>query len=59
VETHVCLSRGVQVIGAAWRTVTRIVARVADLVQMTGDGRTSRVLGGQMIGRSGNTICGL
>jgi hypothetical protein len=37
VENHVCLSRGVQVTGAAWRVVTRIVAGVGDLVQRTGD----------------------
>jgi hypothetical protein len=36
-----------------------IVAGVGDLVQRTGDGRTGRVLGGQMIGRSSNTVCGL
>jgi hypothetical protein len=46
VENHVCLSHGVQVAGAAWRTVTRTVAGVGDLVQRTGDGRTGRVLGG-------------
>jgi hypothetical protein len=41
VENRVCLSRGVQVIGAAWRVVTRIVAvaGVGDLVQRTGDGQ--------------------
>jgi hypothetical protein len=32
VENHVCLSRGVQVAGAAWRTVMRIVAGVGDLM---------------------------
>jgi hypothetical protein len=32
VENHVCLSRGVQVIGAAWWAATRIVVRVGDLV---------------------------
>jgi hypothetical protein len=37
----------------------RIVLGVGDLVQRTGDGRTSRVLGGQMIGRSGDVGCGL
>jgi hypothetical protein len=31
-ENHVYLSRGVQVVGAAWRAVTRIVAGVGDLV---------------------------
>jgi hypothetical protein len=37
----------------------RIVARVEDLVQRTGDGRTGRVLGGRVIERSGGTVCGL
>jgi hypothetical protein len=31
-ENRVCLSRGVQVVGAAWRAATRIVAGVGDLV---------------------------
>jgi hypothetical protein len=31
-ENHVCLSRGVQVAGAAWRTTTMIMAGVGDLV---------------------------
>jgi hypothetical protein len=31
-ENHVCLSRGVQVAGAAWRAATRTVAGVGDLV---------------------------
>jgi hypothetical protein len=53
------LSRGVQVAGAAWQAATRIVAGVADLLQRTEDGRTGRVLGGQMIGRSGDIVCGL
>jgi hypothetical protein len=35
------------------------VARVADLVQRIGDGRTGRVLGGQTIERSGDAVCGL
>jgi hypothetical protein len=58
-ENHVCLSRGVQVAGAAWRAATRIVAGVGDLVQRTGDGRTGRVLGGRTIERSGVAVCGL
>jgi hypothetical protein len=35
-ENRVFLSRGVQVICAAWRTATRTVAGVGDLVQRTG-----------------------
>jgi hypothetical protein len=58
-EKRVCLSRGVQEAGATWRAATRTVARVGDLVQRTGDGRTGRVLGGWVIKRSGGTVCGL
>jgi hypothetical protein len=58
-ENHVCLSRGVQVAGAAWRAATRTVAGVGDLVQRIGDDCTGRVLGGRMIERSGGTVCGL
>jgi hypothetical protein len=58
-ENHVCLSRGVQVAGAAWRAATRIVAGVGDLVQRTGDGHTGQVLSGQAIERSGGAMCGL
>jgi hypothetical protein len=32
VENHVCLSRGVQMIGVAWWAATRIVVGVGDLV---------------------------
>jgi hypothetical protein len=35
------------------------MAGVGDLVQRTGDDRTSRVLGGQTIGRSGDVVCSL
>jgi hypothetical protein len=58
-ENRICLSRCVQVAGAAWRTAMRIVAGVADLVQRTGNDRISRVLGGRTIERSGVTVCGL
>jgi hypothetical protein len=44
-ENRVCLSRGVQVTGAAWRATMRIVIG-GDMVQRTGDGPTGRVLGG-------------
>jgi hypothetical protein len=53
------LSRGVQVAGAAWHAAMRTVAGVEDLVQMTEDGHTGRVLGGQVIERSGGAVCGL
>jgi hypothetical protein len=59
VENRVCLSRGVQVVGAAWRAVMRTMAGVGDLVQRTGDGRTCRVLGGWAVERSGGAVCGL
>jgi hypothetical protein len=58
-ENRVCLSRGVQVAGAAWRAATMIIAGVADLVQRTEDGHTGRVLGGRAIERSGDVVCGL
>jgi hypothetical protein len=32
---------------------------VGDLMQRTGDGRTSRVLGGRAVKRSGGAVCGL
>jgi hypothetical protein len=49
----------VQVVGAAWCAVMRIMAGVGDMVQRIGDGRTSRVLGGRAIERSGGAMCGL
>jgi hypothetical protein len=58
-DNRVCLSRGVQVAGAAWRAAMRIVTGVGDLVQRTGDGRTGRVLSGRMVERSGGAVCGL
>jgi hypothetical protein len=51
-ENRVCLPRGVQVAGAAWRAVMRIVAGV-------GDGRTDWVLDGRAIERSGGAVCDL
>jgi hypothetical protein len=53
------LSRGVQVVGAAWRVATRVMAGVEDLVQRTRDGHTGRVLSGRAIERSGGAVCGL
>jgi hypothetical protein len=53
------LSRGVQVVGVAWRVATRTVAGVGDLVQRTGDGRTGRILSGRAVKRSGGTVYGL
>jgi hypothetical protein len=58
-ENHVCLSHGVQVVGAAWHAVMRIMAGVGDLVQRFGDGRTGRILDGQAMERSGDAVCGL
>jgi hypothetical protein len=58
-ENRVCLSRGVQETGATWRAATWTVARVGDLVQRTGDGRTGRVLGCRAVERSGGAVCGL
>jgi hypothetical protein len=59
VENHICLSHGVQVAGAAWRVVMRIVTGVGDLMQRTEDGRTGQVLGGRVIKRSGGAVCAL
>jgi hypothetical protein len=53
------LSRGVQVVGAAWCAATRTVARVGDLVQRTGDGRIGQILGGRAVERLGGAVCGL
>jgi hypothetical protein len=58
-DNHVCLSRGVQVVGAAWRAVMRTVVGVGDLVQRTRDGHIGRVLGGRAVERSGGAVCGL
>jgi hypothetical protein len=58
-ENRVCLSRGVQVAGVAWRAVTRVVAGVGDLVQRTGDCRTGQVLGGRVIEGSGDAVYSL
>jgi hypothetical protein len=59
VVNRVCLSHGVQVVGAAWRAATRTMAGVGDLVQRTGHGCTDRVLGGRTVERSGDAMCGL
>jgi hypothetical protein len=48
-----------QVAGAAWHAVMRIMVGVGDLVQRTGDGRTGRILGGRAVERSGGVMCGL
>jgi hypothetical protein len=39
--------------------MTRIVEGVEELVQRTGDDRTGRILGGRMIERLGDAVCGL
>jgi hypothetical protein len=53
------LSHGVQVVGAIWRAVIRIMEGVGDLVQKTGDGHTCRVLGDRVTRRSGDAVCDL
>jgi hypothetical protein len=58
-ENRVCLSRDMQVAGAAWRSVMRTVTGVGDLVQSTENGRTGRVLGGRAVERSSDVVCGL
>jgi hypothetical protein len=59
VENRICLSRDVQVVGAAWRPAMRIVAGVGDLMQRTRDDRTGRILGDRTTERSGDAVCGL
>jgi hypothetical protein len=44
---------------AVWCAATRIMARVGDLVQRTGDGRIGRVLDGRTIEMLGSAVCGL
>jgi hypothetical protein len=39
--------------------MTRIISGVGDLVQRTGDGCTGQVLGGRIIERSGDAMCGV
>jgi hypothetical protein len=58
-ENHVYLSRDVQLTDVVWWAATRIVAGVGDLVQRIEDSRTGRVLGGQTIGSSGDSVCDL
>jgi hypothetical protein len=58
-KNRICLNRGVQVTGAAWRAAMRIVIGIGDLVQRTWDGRTDRILGGRTIRRSGDAMCGM
>jgi hypothetical protein len=47
------------VAGTTLRAAMRIMIGVGDLVQRTGNGRTCQVLGGQMIEKSDDTVCGL
>jgi hypothetical protein len=58
-KNHICLSRGVHVVGAACCAAMRVVAGVGDLVQRTGDGRTGQLLGDGAIERSGDAMYGL
>jgi hypothetical protein len=58
-ENRVCLSRGVQVVGVAWRATMRIVAGVGDLMQWIEDGCTGRILSGRTIERPGGAMCSL
>jgi hypothetical protein len=46
-------------IGVIWWEAMRIVIGVGDMLQRTEDAHTGRVLGGRMIRRSGDTVCGL
>jgi hypothetical protein len=54
------LSRGMQVVGAAWGVAMRAMEGVGDLVQMTGNGHTGRVLDGRAVGlglKPRSTVC--
>jgi hypothetical protein len=53
------LSHNVQVAGAAWRAVMRIVTGVGDMMQRIKDGRTDQELSGRMVERSGDVVYGL
>jgi hypothetical protein len=55
-ENCICLSHGVQVAGAVWRAVTRIVAGLENLMQRSRDGHTGWALGVQTIKGSGGTV---
>jgi hypothetical protein len=55
-ENRVCLSRGVQVAGAAWRAAMSTVVGVGDLLQRTRDGHTGRVLSGRTVERSSGAL---
>jgi hypothetical protein len=48
-----------QVAGATWRAATSTIVGVGDLMQMTEDGCTGRVLGGRVVERSGGAVCDL
>jgi hypothetical protein len=58
-ENHVCLSHGVQVAGAAWWAVMRIMVGVGDLLQRIRNSHTGQVLNGQTIRTPGDTVCSL
>jgi hypothetical protein len=60
VENRICLTRGVQVAGAAWWAAMRIVVGLGDLVQRIRDGHTGRVPGAEDRGWSPLlSMCGL
>jgi hypothetical protein len=43
----------------AWYAATRIVAGVGDLLQMIENGHIGRILGGRVIEKSDDAICGM
>jgi hypothetical protein len=49
----------VQVVGAVWQAVTRIVVGVEDMVQRTRDGRTGRGTRWSDDREAGDNVCGL
>jgi hypothetical protein len=60
VENQVCLSRGVQVTGVTWRTVTRIMAGVGDLIQRIREDQAQvRYSVARRLRGWDDTVCGL
>jgi hypothetical protein len=60
VENRICLSRDVQVTGVIWWAVMMIISRSRRHgVEDWGWSSTGQILNGQMIERSGDTVCGL
>jgi hypothetical protein len=53
------LSLGVQVVGATWRAMMRIIAEDWGWSHRSGNGRIGQVLSGRTIERSGDAVYGM